>query len=107
MEQREQQQELHSARDILRELEEHGPILRRMGVRKIGLFGSYQAGNFTSESDIDFVIVLDNPSFDDYMSVKLFLEDLFGCRIDLVREQAIKPRIRPGILEDVQYASGL
>ena len=106
MEQSELQRKFHSGQDILRAVEKHGPILRRMGVRKIGLFGSYQAGNFTTESDIDFLIVLDNPSFDGYMSVKLFLEDLFGCRIDLVREQALKPRIRPRILEDVRYASG-
>jgi hypothetical protein len=40
------------------------------------------------------------------MNLKIFLEDLFLCKIDLVLEETLKPRLRPYILEEVIYASG-
>jgi predicted nucleotidyltransferase len=81
-------------------------VLQRMGVRKLGLFGSYRRGTATVTSDIDFLVVLEQPLFDAYMEVKFFLEDLFGCPVDLALEETIKPRLRPYILEEVVYAQG-
>ena len=95
------------ASEILRILEQNSVRLRQMGVRKIGLFGSYRRGRPASESDMDFLVVLERPSFDTYMDLKFFLEDLFGCRVDLVMEESLKPRLRPYILGEVAYAQGL
>jgi len=95
------------AREILRVLEQHGAQFRQMGVRRIGLFGSYRRGVSTAESDMDFLVVLERPSFDAYMDLKFFLEDLFGCRVDLVLEDALKPRLRPHVLSEVAYVQGL
>lgn len=92
---------------ILNVLEQHKTELTQMGVRKIGLFGSYRRGEATSVSDIDFLVTLEKPSFDSYMNVKFLLEDLFGCPVDLVLEETIKPRLRQQILSEVVYASGL
>jgi hypothetical protein len=96
-----------TARDILDTLAQHRETLREMGVRKIGLFGSYCRGTFTADSDMDFLVVLEQPSFDGYMDVKFFLEDLFQCRVDLVLEKTLKPRLRPYILAEVEYVPGL
>ena len=41
------------------------------------------------------------------MDVKFFLEDLFQCKVDLVLEKTLKPRLRPYILAEVEYAQGL
>ncbi len=78
-----------------------------MGVRRIGLFGSYRHNAPGPNSDMDFLVSLERLSFDDYMAVKLFLEDQYGCRVDLVLEDSIKPRLRPHILDEVVYATGL
>ena len=75
-----------------------------MGVRKIGLFGSFKRGQAGRKSDIDILVVLAQPTFDSYMDVKFYLEDLFGRKVDLVMEDALKPRLRPYILADVEYA---
>jgi predicted nucleotidyltransferase len=95
-----------TSRKILSALEQRQAELSQMGVRKIGLFGSYQRGEATSASDMDFLVTLEKPSFDSYMNVKFFLEDLFGCPVDLVLEETIKPRLRPQILSEVVYAAG-
>ena len=92
---------------VLAALDEHGRELRRLGVRRLGLFGSTARGQAGSESDLDFVVDLDRRTFDAYMDVKLFLEDLFGRRVDLVLTDSIKPRLRDRILGEAVYASGL
>ena len=96
----------YSSQIILQALELHQTDLQRMGVRKIGLFGSYRRDAPSAESDMDFLVTLEQPSFDSYMDVKFFLEDLFGCPVDLVLEETIKPRLRPYIMNEVVYASG-
>jgi len=40
------------------------------------------------------------------MDLKLLLERLFVCRVDLVLADSIKPRLRPIILKEVAYAPG-
>jgi predicted nucleotidyltransferase len=47
---------------------------------------------------------MEKPTFDTYMEVKFYLEDLFGRKVDLVMEEAIKPQLRPYILNEVEYA---
>jgi len=96
-----------TAQEIMGTLAQHREVLRTMGVRKLGLFGSYRRGTPSSDSDMDFLVVLERPSFDDYMAVKFFLEDLFQCKVDLVLEKTLKPRLRPYILAEVEYAPGL
>jgi uncharacterized protein len=96
----------YTAEIILRLLKQHRSELVQFGVRKIGLFGSYRRGNPHSESDMDFLVVFEKPTFDGYMDVKIFLEDLFGCKVDLVLEDSIKPRLRSHILSEVVYAQG-
>ncbi len=96
-----------TTQEILKTLDAHRDKLRAMGARKIGLFGSYRRGTPTSDSDMDFLVTLARPSFDDYMDIKIFLEDEFGCKVDLVLEDSIKPRLRPYILNEVVYVTGL
>ncbi len=78
--------------EILRTLEAHAPTIRRYGVRSLGLFGSRAHGTPDAESDLDFVVEFDVKSFDAYMDLKAFLEQLFEVRVDLVLKDAIKRR---------------
>jgi predicted nucleotidyltransferase len=90
---------------ILQQLKERRDEMRtRFSLRRIALFGSHLLGKPTISSDIDLLIELDNPSFDHYMDLKFYLEDLFGCPVDLVLADTIKPRIKSLILESAVYA---
>ena len=40
------------------------------------------------------------------MDLKLFLEELFGCRVDLVLTGSINPGLRATILRETVYAAG-
>lgn len=55
---------------------------------------------------VDILVEFDGPvTFDRFMDVKFFLEDLLGCQVDLVMPQTLKPRLRPHILRDAVYVA--
>ena len=93
--------------EILAILQQNRDTLRGFGVRRLALFGSYARGKQTTTSDLDFVVELEERSFDSFMGLKLFLEDLFGRPVDLVLEHTIKPRLRPHIMESLTDVPGL
>lgn len=83
--------------------------IRGYGVRRIGLFGSYNRGEQNENSDVDILVEFEEnrKTFDNYMDLKFFLEDLFGFPVDLVMEGTIKPDLLPHIMGSVKYAAGI
>lgn len=84
-------------------LSTHSDTLRQMGVRKIGLFGSYVRDEQHKDSDIDLLLVMDNFTFVSWMDVWNYLEDNLGCEIDLVPEKDLRDELRPTVLSEVHY----
>lgn len=78
-----------------------------MGVVKLGLFGSYARGEQQPGSDLDFLVILRDNTFDQYMEVKFYLEDMFGLSVDLGIEDTLRPEIRERILREVIYVPEL
>ena len=93
--------------EILNILKQNKEEIKRFGVRRLGLFGSFARREEKVESDLDFLVEFDRKSFDAYMGLKEYLENLFQCRVDLVLMSAIKPRLRSRILEEAVHAPGL
>ena len=92
---------------ILSTLTANEATIKGFGVRSLSLFGSCARGEETAESDLDFVVEFERKSFDAYMDLKFFLEDLFGKPVDLVLADGIKPRLRAAILGEAVHAPGL
>ena len=96
-----------SKESIKQALVDNREILRKYGVKRIGLFGSYVRGITTAASDIDFLVELERLTFRDYMGLALFLEDLFKKDVDLVTPTSIKPGFKPYIEKEIEYVSQL
>jgi len=92
---------------VLAKLSEERDNIRRFGVRSLGLFGSVAREENTSASDLDFLVEFDRKSFDAYMDLKAYLENLFGCPVDLVLANTLKRRLREPILNETVHAPGL
>jgi len=92
---------------ILQKLDENHDTIKNFGVRRLGLFGSYARGAETDVSDMDFLVEFEKKTFDNYMDLKIFLQRLFNCKVDLVIADAVKPRLRKPIFEETIYAQGL
>ncbi|MBI5248977.1 MAG: nucleotidyltransferase family protein [Desulfomonile tiedjei] len=93
--------------EILKKLEENRETIRGFGVRRLGIFGSYARGEQRESSDMDFLVEFDDATLQNYLNLKEFLEQLFGCSVDLVFSDTVKPRLRPIIFNEVVYAEGL
>ena len=80
-------------------------IAQAYGVRRIGLFGSFARGDAGAGSDVDVLVEFADPfvTFDRYMDLKFYLEDLFGRRVDLVIRHTLKPRLRETVEEEAVY----
>jgi len=98
-----------TAEEILKGIEKNLEIIKKYGVKRIGVFGSYIRNEQKKKSDIDILVKYEEgmKTFDNYMDLKFFLEDLFGYKVDLVMSDAIKPRLKPYIMKEVEYAKGL
>ena len=96
-------------KEVLEILEENLGEIRKFGVKRLGLFGSFVRGEQKGKSDIDILVEFEKgkKTFDNYMELKFFLEKLLKCKVDLVIYEALKPRIKPHIMREVEYAKGL
>lgn len=93
--------------NILAFLRERADEMRAMGVRKIGLFGSYARGEQGPESDMDFLLSIEDWSWKRWSRVWNFLEDSFGVKVDLVPEEDLRPELRSVVLAEVRYVQNL
>jgi len=91
---------------VLEAIKAHRETIEGFGVKKLGLFGSCARGESCENSDLDFVVEFKQKSFDGYMDLKFFLEDLFQCKVDLVLKNVIKPRLKTSIIKETVYAEG-
>ncbi|HEU4594024.1 MAG TPA: nucleotidyltransferase family protein [Pyrinomonadaceae bacterium] len=90
--------------DLLRQAQ---PQLRRFGVKRCGVFGSFVRGEQNDESDVDILVEFDagQKTFDNFMRLAFFLEDLFGRKVELFTPESLSPYIGPHILREAEYAT--
>ncbi len=81
--------------------------LTKFGVKRCGLFGSFLRGRQNLQSDIDLLVEFETgkKTYDNYIHLAFFLEELFGRPVDLVTPESLSPYIGPHILREVEYAS--
>ena len=85
----------------------HQPELRRFGVMRWGLFGSFVRNTPKDQSDVDILVEFDptQKTFDNFMHLAFFLEELFGRKVDLITTESLSPHLGPHILREVEYAA--
>ena len=81
-------------------------LIERFAVKSLALFGSVARDEDRPDSDVDVLVEFNGPAtFDRYMSLKLFLEELLQTRVDLVTQRALKPRMRPRVEQEAVYVA--
>lgn len=98
---------IKTKQDILNVLDQNQSHLRSLGVRRIGLFGSFVRGEQCLDSDIDLLVEFASgrKTFDAFMELSFFLEDVLQRQIELVTVESLSPYIGPHILKEVEYAA--
>ncbi len=79
-------------------------VLRdRFKMRRLGVFGSFADGTQTTTSDVDLLVETDDPGGLRFLEAADYLEELLGRKVDLVRLDTLKDRLRPRVLREVVY----
>jgi len=97
---------MKDSKEIKAILETYKGILKeRFKIKEIGVFGSFVRGEETSKSDVDILVDFEKEgrTFDNYMDLKYFLEELLGLEVDLVMKGALKGDLKNIILSEVIY----
>ncbi len=69
---------------VLEELRKHRVQVSQFGVQSLAVFGSVARDEARPDSDIDVLVEFDPPpTFERYMDLKFYLENLLGCPVNL------------------------
>ena len=92
--------------EIKRTLEKNDSFIKAtFYVKEIGIFDSFVKGEQKTKSDIDILVAFEqgHKNFFNYMRLKHCMEELLGRKVDLVIKEAVKPRLRERIFNEVEY----
>jgi predicted nucleotidyltransferase len=95
---------INTKQDIVTVLRENRELIRGLGVKRLGLFGSFVRGEQRAESDVDLLVEFEpgKKTFDNFMALAFLLEDLLRRRVELVTAESLSPYLRPHILDEVE-----
>ena len=93
---------MKSKSEILNLLGRYKPTAqKKYGITKLGIFGSVARGEQTPDSDVDVCYEGKAPTFHTLDMIQTELEQLFDCKVDLVRvRDNMNSLLRQRILKD-------
>lgn len=78
-------------------------VSRQHGARRVRIFGSTARGEANVTSDLDILVDMETrSSLLDIVAIKQDLEDMLGCKVDVVTESALSPYIRTDVLKEAK-----
>ena len=91
--------------EVQRRLAGEKAELAALGVRALDLFGSVARGETGPHSDVDLLVDFDRPvGLFHFFRVPRHLQEILGCRVDLVMRDAVKPQLRDRIFSEAVRA---
>ncbi len=79
-----------------------GEMAERFGVKDIAIFGSVVRNEASEASDVDVLVEFaGRATFDGFMDLKFYLEDLLNTRVDLVTNNALRESVRAEIQQEM------
>jgi len=98
---------INSKQEAFERLYRHRERLQAMGVSRLGVFGSFARGEAKAGSDIDLLVEFapGRKSFDAFMELAFFLEEIMQRKVELVTVESLSPYLGPHILAEVEYVA--
>jgi predicted nucleotidyltransferase len=92
--------------ELMRVLLSQRETIRSFGVKELHVFGSFVRNeHINKQSDIDFLVEFEEgkKSFDNFIDLNFFLEDLTGRKVELLTYQSLSQFIGPHIIKHMEH----
>ncbi len=91
--------------EVLKVIALHREELKKMGVKSLNLFGSVARDEAKTDSDVDFLVEFDSEiGLFEFIKVRLFLEDILDCSVDIGTIDALREHMREVVTKDLIHA---
>ncbi len=93
--------------EVVERLRANVSRIQKLGVKRIGLFGSFVRDEATLDSDVDVLVEFEagQKTFDRFMELSTLLEGILQRPVEVVTIEALSPHVGPRILESVEYVT--
>lgn len=100
-----EQASIENRAELLRRLRGMRSELDRLGVERVGLFGSFHRDQADRDSDVDVLLEFKPgaKSFRALFEVSTLLEESFGRDVEAITPESLSPEMKSAILEDIEY----
>lgn len=91
--------------NVLHLIEQRSQEIHAMGVRRLGVFGSFGRHEQNDESDVDLLVEFETgrKNYTAFIRLADLLEETLGRPVDLLTLESLSPYIGPKILSEVEY----
>ncbi len=81
--------------------------ISNLGAKRLGLFGSFMRNEQNDSSDVDIVVENSHgfKTYDNFINLIFFLEELYKRKVELLTPESISPYIKPYIEREIEYVS--
>jgi uncharacterized protein len=81
---------------------QHREQLEGLGVESLTLFGSVARNEATNQSDVDLLVDFNCPvGVFRFSEIRLLLEDVLGCSVDLGTRNSLRNHLKETVLKDL------
>ena len=90
---------------VINTLKKNSRLLKKFGVEKMGIFGSFVSGKQNNNCDVDLLVQFKKgqKNFRNFMGTADLTETLLGRSVDLLTPESLSPYIGPHIKNDAEY----
>jgi predicted nucleotidyltransferase len=96
---------VYNKASLIQQLSGRSKEIKDFGVKQLGFFGSFaKDANIDKDSDVDFLVEFEpgKKTYDNFIDLSFYLEDLLGRKIELITTQSLSKYIGPHILKEVE-----
>lgn len=91
--------------DLITFLNENKAVIKKYGVRRLGIFGSFSRNEQNANSDLDLLVdfLPGKKNYDNFINLTYFIEDSIHRKVELITKESLSPYIGPHIKNEVEY----
>lgn len=96
---------IYNKATLIQLIESNAMTIKRYGVDRLGVFGSFVRNEMNEQSDVDFLVEFESgkKTYKNFINLAYFLEELCGRKIELVTPTGLSKYFGDKILKSTEY----